>query len=155
MRRLDFAQRFDRVLILFTTFGYFDDDGNMQVVENVARALRPGGLLGFDIPNRDLTLNVLPPCAVVEKEDNLMINRNSFDTVTGRWHNRRIVIRDGVRKDKPFSIRLYNPAEIRSLVSGAGLQVRAIYGDWDAQPLSTDSRGMVVITEKPASMLKD
>ena len=155
MRRLDFAQQFDRVLILFTTFGYFDDNGNAQVLANVARALRPGGLLGFDIPNRDLTLKVLPPCAVVEKEDNLMINRNSFDTVTGRWHNRRIVIRDGVRKDKPFSIRLYNPAEIRSLVSGAGLQVRAIYGDWDAQPLSTDSRGMVVIAEKPASMLKD
>ena len=150
MRQVDFVHAFDRVLILFTTFGYFSDEENAQVLEQVARALKPGGLLGFDIPNRDLTLKVLPPFAVVENEDNLLINRNSFDTVTGRWHNRRIVIRDGVRKDKPFSIRLYNPAEIRGLLEAVGLQVRGMYGNWDAQPLSTDARGMVVIASKPA-----
>ena len=149
MRQLDLAEKFDRILILFTTFGYFSDDENVQVMKNVARVLKPGGLLGFDIPNRDLTLKVLPPCVVVEKEGNLMVNRNSFDTVTGRWHNRRIVIRDGIRKDKPFSIRLYNPSEIRSLLNSAGLKVYKIYGDWDAQPLSTDSRGMVAIARKP------
>ena len=150
MRRLDFVHAFDRVLILFTTFGYFGDEENARVLEHVAQALKPGGLLGFDIPNRDLTLKVLPPFTVVENEDNLLINRNSFDTVTGRWQNRRIVIRDGVRKDKPFSIRLYNPAEIRGLLEAVGLQVRGMYGNWDAQPLSTDARGIVVIAGKPA-----
>jgi SAM-dependent methyltransferase len=150
MRQLDFDEAFDRVLILFTSFGYFSDEGNAQVLRNVARALKPGGLLGFDIPNRDLTLKVLPPYAVVEKEDDLMVNRNSFDTVTGRWHNRRIVIRDGVRKDKPFSIRLYNSCEIRDLLNNAGLEVYKMYGDWDGQTLSSDSRGIAIIARKPA-----
>jgi SAM-dependent methyltransferase len=150
MRQINFVEEFDRVVMLFTTFGYFGDDENVQVMENVARALRPGGLLGFDIPNRDVTLKVLPPAVVIEKNGDLMINRNSFDMLTGRWHNQRIVIRNGIRKDKPFSIRLYNPTEIRTLLNKVGLECYKMYGDWSAQPLSADSRGMVVIAKKPS-----
>lgn len=149
MRSLDFVEEFDRILILFTSFGYFSDEENARVMENVAMALKPGGLVGFDIPNRDHTLKVLSPCAVVEKEHNLMINRNTFDPLTGRWHNRRIVIRDGVRKDKPFSIRLYNLSEIRGLLNSAGLETYKIYGDWSAKSLTIDSRGMAIVARKP------
>jgi hypothetical protein len=54
---------------------------------------------------------------VIDRDGNLMINRHAFDVLTRRFHNRRIVIRDGVRKDKPFSIRLYNTTEIRDLLN--------------------------------------
>jgi len=49
------------------------------------------------------------PAHVTEKSGELMIDRLSFDTLTGRLYNHRIVIRNGVRKDKPFFVRLYNP----------------------------------------------
>ena len=150
MRELDFTEEFDRVVLLFTAFGYFSDEENLQVLANIARALRPGGLLGFDAPNRDVTLKTLGPCHVDEKEGNLMINRMSFDMLTGRMHNRRIVIRDGVRKEKPFSVRLYNASEIQDLLSRAGLQVHGMYGDWDGQPLSADKNRIVVVARKPA-----
>jgi hypothetical protein len=80
-----------------------------------------------------------------------MINRNSFDMLSGRWHNQRIVIRNGVRKDKPFSIRLYNPTEIGDLVQKAGMEVSHLCGDWSGQQLSTESRGMVVLAQKAPS----
>jgi len=150
MRLINFAEEFDRVVLLFTSFGYFEDEENAQVARNIERALKPGGLLGFDIPNRDVTIEVLLGCTVVEKEGNLMVNRGSFDLRTGRWHNQRIIIRDGARKDKPFSIRLYNATEIRDLLVRAGLEVQAIHGGWDARPLSEDSRQMVVVARKPA-----
>ncbi len=51
MRQVSFVEEFDRVLLLFTSFGYFEDNENEQVVENMARALKPGGRLLFDIPN--------------------------------------------------------------------------------------------------------
>jgi SAM-dependent methyltransferase len=150
MRDIDFVEAYDCALMLFTAFGYFDDDENLQVLQNIARALKPGGLLGFDCPNRDATLKALRPYNVAEKEGNLMINRSSFDMLTGRWENRRIVIRDGVRKDKPFSIRLYNATEIRDLVGRAGLEVLKICCDWEGNPLSAETRGMVVVARKPA-----
>jgi SAM-dependent methyltransferase len=151
MRQIEFVEEFDAVIMMFTTFSYFNDDDNFRVLENIVRALKPGGTLGFDIPNRDVTLKTLLPAVVVEKNDDLMINRNSFDMLSGRWHNQRIVIRNGVRKDKPFSIRLYNPTEIGELVKRAGMEVLHLYGDWNGQQLSAEPRGIVVLAQKPPS----
>jgi SAM-dependent methyltransferase len=148
MRQVNFVEAFDRVLLLFTSFGYFEDRENEQVVANMARALKPGGYLMFDIPNRDVILKDLPPAEVIEKDGDLLINRFSFDVLTGRFHNRRIVIRDGIRKDKPFSIRLYNATEICHLLNRAGLIEHKLLGK-DDQPLSANSRRMVVIARKP------
>lgn len=147
MRQIDFVEAFDRVLLLFTSFGYFEDDENVRVMKNITRALRPGGLLGFDITNRDAVAKDVPSSHVIDRGDDLTINRLSFDVLTGRFHNRRIVIRDGVRRDKPFSIRLYNATEIRSLLDRAGLKVDKIVG-YDGQPLSISSRGMVIVARK-------
>jgi SAM-dependent methyltransferase len=148
MRRINFLDEFDRVVLLFTSLGYFEDDENVQAMENMARALKPGGLLGFDILNRDVVVKEVSADHVIDKGGDLIINRPSFDVLTGRFHNRRIIIRDGVRKDKPYSIRLYNATEIRDLVNRAGLEVYKIT-EYNGQPLSVSSRRMVVIARKP------
>lgn len=148
MRDIPFHAEFDRVLLLFTSFGYFDDADNVRVLENMARALKPGGLLGFDIPNRDVTAAEPPTASVIDKNGDLMVNRLSFDIHTGRYHNRRIVIRDGIRKDKPFSIRLYNAQEIRALLDRVGLEVYKLVAA-DGQTLTAQSRRMMVVARKP------
>jgi SAM-dependent methyltransferase len=148
MRRIAFTAEFDRVMLLFTSFGYFEDEENVQVMEAMACALKPGGLLGFDIPNRDVVVKDLPACDVIDKDGSLIINRLSFEALTGRFHNRRILIRDGIRKDKPQSIRLYNATEIRDQLHAAGLEVCQILG-YDGQPLTGSSRGMMIVARKP------
>ena len=122
---------------------------NLLVLQNVRQALRPGGLFITDVPNRDMVMKYLQPVHVTEKEGNLMIDRSSFDSLNGLWINQRIVIRDGVRRDKPFKIRLYNPNEFTDLLCRAGLDVIAMYGGFDAQPVSTESRRLVVLARKP------
>jgi SAM-dependent methyltransferase len=151
MRRLDFQSQFDAVLLLFTAFGYFDDDENLLVLRNIARALKPGGQLIFDIHNRDTFFKGFMPYIVTEKDGNLMIDRHTFDYQSGRLYNRRIVIRDGVRRDKPFFVRMYNPTEIKSLLQSAGLQPVSIYSGWEGSPLTADSRRMIIIAKKPQS----
>lgn len=148
MRYITFNREYDCVLLLFTAFGYFEDAENFMVLENVARALKLGGMLFFDIHNRDVFLKGFLPFIVTEKENDLMIDRNTFDGVSGRLYNRRIVIRDGVRRDKPFFVRLYSPTEIRDLLHEAGLEIYKMYGDWDGQPISTESRRMIIIARK-------
>jgi SAM-dependent methyltransferase len=155
MRQLNYVEEFDRVMLLFTAFGYFEDDENFQVLMRIARALKPGGLLVFDIQNRDTFLKGFLPYIVTEKEGDLLIDRIAFDTVTGRLYNRRIVIRNGIRKDKPFFVRLYNPTEIVDLVTRAGMEIHKMYGGWDdgqgAPPVSTESRRMIIIARKPGT----
>ena len=149
MRYITFKGEFDCVLLLFTAFGYFSDYENLQVLKNIYDALIPGGRLIFDMHNRDVFLKTMYPFFVAEKEGNLMIDRMSFDSLNGRSINKRIVIRDGVRKDKPFSIRLYNPNEISDLLVQAGLVLEHLYADWQGSEISPESRRMVVIAHKP------
>lgn len=149
MRKITFVDEFDCVMLIFTAFGYFSDEENLQVLINAGNALHPGGTLIFDTPHRDTFLKRMNPYMVVEKDGNLMIDRITFDSLQGRSYNRRIVIRDGVRKDKPFFIRLYNPNEIQTLLTRAGLVLEHLYGGWEIQDLNQESRRMVVVARKP------
>ncbi len=152
MRAIDYENQFDRVLMLFNSFGYFPDAENLLVLQKVTRALKPGGLLGFDVTHRDGVLNDFHRDFVSEKEGNLLINRFSFDVQTGRLHNDRIIIRGGKRRDVPFSYRLYSLTEIRSLLSHAGLELNAFYSEWDGSPLEPTSSSMVIIARKPEDL---
>ena len=145
MRALDLNPEFDLVLMLFTAFGYFEDDENLVVLQNIARALKPHGRFMLEIQNRDAFMKVMLPYIVTEKEGNLMIDRTLFDVQTGRLYNRRIVIRDGVRRDKPFFVRLYTLTEIRHLLRQAGLEIEQVLGGWDGGPISLDSGRMIII----------
>lgn len=149
MRQIKFENEFDRVMIIFTAFGYFVDEDNLLVLKNVRRALRPGGLLITDSMNRDVVMKNFLPVHVLDKGGDLMIDRNAFDSVNGLMHNQRIFIRNGVRKDRPFSVRLYNPGEFIALLKEAGLELVHMYGGFDAQPVSTDSRRLVVLARRP------
>ena len=101
----------------------------------------------FDIANRDVILKDLPPSDVIDKNGDLLINRLSFDVLTGRFHNNRIVIRNGTRKDKPFAIRLYNATEVRQLLTRTGLADYQLLGE-DRRPLSANSRRIIVIARR-------
>jgi SAM-dependent methyltransferase len=149
MRQIKFKNAFDRVMLLFTAFGYFEDEDNLRVLKNVKNALRPGGLFITDGMNRDVLLKNFQPVHVIDKDGDLMIDRNFFDSQAGLLYNQRIVIRNGIRKDKPFKIRIYNPNEFADLLTRSGLEVAGMYGGFDAQPVSTDSRRLVVLARKP------
>ena len=145
-REISFKEEFDRAL--FGSFGYFDDEENLRVLKNVSDALKKGGIFCFEISNRNFFLKNLLPYTVVEKGSDLMIDRNYFDSLTGRFYNMRIVIRDGVRKDKPFFVRLYNFNEIKDLLDRAGLKVHSVYRDWKAVPFTHDSKVMIIIAKR-------
>jgi SAM-dependent methyltransferase len=149
MRDIHFRGEFDRVIMMFTVFGYFSDEENQKVLRNVAASLAPGGMLCFDTPERDAFLKFFLPYIVHENGEDLMIDINRFDNLTGRVYTRRIIIKDGRRSEKPFFVRLYNQSEIRDLLQLAGLQLSRIYGDLSGHESSYDSRRMIVIAKKP------
>ncbi len=148
MRRLDYKEEFDRVILMFTAFGYFDDEENLQVLKNINSALKPGGLLCFDIMNRDYIQKNFLPYIVTEKNDDLMIERNSFDSETGQLYDQRIIIRNGKRKDKPYLLRLYNPTEIKMWLEKANFKTEKMYSSWAGDDLQAASRRMIIIAKK-------
>jgi SAM-dependent methyltransferase len=138
MRNIDFLQEFDNVLLLFTSFGYFEDHENQKVLKKVHQALKPGDFFVLEIHNRDLFLKHYQPFMVMEMGEDLMIDLGSFDTLTGRWYNRRIMIRNGVRKDKPFFVRLYNPSKMEQMINDAGMEVQKILSGYNSKQLTNE-----------------
>jgi hypothetical protein len=118
------------------------------VLRNVEHALKPGGLFMLDIHNRDVFLTYMLPYIVTDKEGGIIIDQVTFDSLNGLLHNHRILIHDGKRVDKPHTIRLYNPIEIRDLLKQAGLEINKTYGGWDEKPLTSRSRRMIIIARK-------
>ncbi|MDD3730777.1 MAG: methyltransferase domain-containing protein [candidate division Zixibacteria bacterium] len=148
MRQISFHDEFDRVLFMFTAIGYFTDEDNFKVLRNISRSLKPGGLVCLDTINRDNLLKNFRSHIITDKGEDLMLDRNSFDSATGYIHDRRTIIRNGHRKDFKFSIRLYNPSEIKLILEQAGLKVIKTFGSWDSQKLTGDAWRMIIIAEK-------
>lgn len=148
MRQLDCHNAFDRVFVLFTAIGYFDDDENENVFKNIFRALKPDGIFCFDSHNRDSYMAYFLPTSVVEREGNFMIDQRSFDSLTGLSMTKRTVIFNQIAKTFQFNVRLYNPTEIIKLFKQIGFSSVAFYENWQGKLLGQESKRMIVVARK-------
>ena len=129
LRALPFSSRsFDAIASLFTTFGYFDDEGNREQLAGFRRVVRDDGVLLLDF------LNVPPVTDTLVPESE---RRQGEATIRER---RRI--RDGrVEKEVAFtlpgreterwteSVRLYGRDELIDLARVCGFRVTETFGD--------------------------
>lgn len=143
------AGRFDRVLIWFTSFGYFDDEENRRVLDEAYGALKPGGLLAVELNNMLRLLQAYADEVVTERGDDRMIDRHRFDIQTGRSLDERTIIRGGKERTFEFSVRMFAPAELRDWFFQAGFVDAVAYGD-DGEPLTPkhEGRRMTVVGRK-------
>ncbi|MGK5550391.1 SAM-dependent methyltransferase [Actinomadura kijaniata] len=147
MRDLGWTGRFDRVLCWFTTFGYFDDEGNRRVLREVARALRPGGRLLLESMNRDWLLGRFQHASVVERDGDRIVDRHRWEPLTGRLVTERTLIRDGRVKELEYFLRLFPFTELRDWLLEAGFT--AVDGlDDDGGPLTLESSRMIVVATR-------
>jgi SAM-dependent methyltransferase len=123
LRDLPVDGPFDVALSWFTSFGYFDDQGNRRVLAEYRRVLRAGGRLLIEMHNRDEFVRrfvAAPFSHTVQVGDDLMTDTTSFDCVEGRIETDRVVVRDGQVRRSHHSIRLPAITELRQWLLGAG-----------------------------------
>ena len=149
MRRLEFDGEFDLLVNVFTSFGYFDDDTDRKVLAGFRRALKPGGRLVMDHQNSHRILSLIAALggesvAMTEKGDDLLIDRNHYDAVSGRTVTERISVRGGKVRRYPFSVRVFTPAELTSWLEHAGFKEVAVF-DQEGEPFTLAARRMWVV----------
>lgn len=138
---------FDAAISWFTSFGYYEDDDNRTILDNVYAALKPGGVFILDIPNRDAVMRDFSSLAVLEQEDGLLLRRRSFDIATGRAYNDSTVFRANHRRDFRYYTRLFTFTEIKEWLHQSGfISVDAF--NHNARPLETFSTRMLIAAKK-------
>ncbi|MFT5291215.1 MAG: SAM-dependent methyltransferase [Planctomycetota bacterium] len=136
---------FDTVAMLFSSWGYFDDDANAEVLEVVARSVAPGGLLLLDLMNADRIRRTLVPESRDEKGGRVMVQRRHLG-----HHGRRVVKHvsvteaDGTERTWHEDVRLYGPNELEVLLLARGFRLERLEGDFDGRPFDADAPRMIV-----------
>lgn len=151
MRQIPFEGQFDAVVNLCSSFGYFDDDADhLRVLQQVHKALKPGGRLLLEMSNRDYILRHFRPHHWEDRDDFLLLERRELDLhrsrVKAHWEK---VYSDGSRQTYTHHLRLFTLAELRWLSQQAGLTVLGAYGNVDGEPYGLDASRLVVLTQKP------
>jgi len=153
MCRLPFAAgSFDWVLNFFTSFGYFESEReNFQVLEEIARVLTPGGRFLLDILNPGPALAHLKPRETQELDGRRVEIERWYDAVHKRI-NKRIVVHAPGETPRRFleSVRAYQPEEVTMGLHWAGLEVTALYGNFQGDPYERDSERLILIGYKPS-----
>jgi SAM-dependent methyltransferase len=152
MRSLPWAAQFDACINMFTAFGYFaDEDDNQKVLDEICRALKPGGMVLIDLSNRDFDLLNLWPKAWRRDGERIILEEAEFDPLTCRLILTFTRLHGGRSESIRHSIRQYTAPEISAMLRQAGLEPLEYYGDFDGTPFHLRSKRMIIISHKRAA----
>jgi SAM-dependent methyltransferase len=152
MREIPFEDEFDAVINIYVSFGYLENEAEDQkVLQQVYKALKPGGLFVIEFINREYYVRHFTPHTITRHEDGLLdLEECGFDLLTSRGDQRRTKIYpDGRRTEHHWSVRWYTITELVRMLAAAGMQMEAYYGGLDGSPLTLDSRRLVLVSGKP------
>ncbi len=131
MRDLGFDRTFDAVYCIGTSFGFFDEDTNRNVLESVHKALKPGAAFLLEIVNRDYVIGQQPNLTWFEGKDVVCMEETDFNYINSRLYvTRQLIIGGGVRQSKhEYSVRMYSLHEIGLILHATGFSVNHVSGN--------------------------
>ena len=146
MRALPFDGAFDAATSFFTSFGYFDDDGNRAALASIARAIRTGGTFLLDFLNAVVVETGLVPESREERDGRTYNIRRRIEG--GRVLKDVTIEEEGLKLRYSESVRLYSHHELVVLLKGCGLSAVASYGAFDGRDFTTDAPRCILVARK-------
>ena len=152
MRRLParWTSRFDAVINVFTSFGFFAEPADdVRVLREFARVLKPGGVVLWHGGSRDgIAAKFIARDWWRTSDGTLVAQERSFDALSGmldvrsEWEGRK------ARGSRTHRIRLYTATRLAELCRDEGLIVETAYDGWSDRPLRRTSSEMLLIARK-------
>ena len=145
--------RYDASVSMYTSFGYFENpDEDRRYLESVCRALKPGGRLAIDLSGKEVLARVFRDRNWTELEDDtVFLEEREIEGDWERIHNRWVLIREGTRIERRFSIRIYSGSELKSLMLESGFETVDLYGTLDGKPYDLAARRLVAVGRRGAN----
>lgn len=139
-------EKFDGVLNLFTSFGYFEDDADsLKALYAFRSHLQVGGVGVIDFLNTPwVAKHLIPEESIIKEGIQFDIKRR----VDARWITKEIAFETGGEKFQfQERVRALHLEDFTHWLSEVGLEIKAIYGDYtlsDYNPLSSSRLILIV-----------
>ncbi|MGV9884675.1 class I SAM-dependent methyltransferase [Streptomyces sp. NPDC003006] len=148
LREMSFDAEFDAAVSWYSSFGYFDDETDRDILHRYRRALRPGGhfLLDMHSPYRhipSILANHEMHVDVLRRGEDMAIDIQELDAVASRYYAEKITIRDSVVDRARYSVRMFTAPEILEWFRTAGFSEARVM-DEDGGTFTVSSRRLVV-----------
>jgi SAM-dependent methyltransferase len=152
MRRLParWTSRFDAVVNLFTSFGFFDRaSDDHRVLREFARVLKPGGVLIWHGGARDGVMAKFLTRDWWSTADGTVFGQerefdplSGFLEITSTWRGPK------GQGERSHRIRLYTASELAERLREVGLIVEEAFDSWNVRPLTRKSSEMLLVARK-------
>jgi len=162
MRRISAVlakEKFDGVINLFTSFGFYDDKTNADILRQCYSLVRSNGFFALEIMNRDWIVRNFQPHGFSRYENLILLEDRTFDAKTSRigttWTY--LVHKDDknfvLEKQVTIDTRLWSLHELIDIFEKTGWKSKAVYPGLRPQqgevPL-TEVQRLFFIATKPA-----
>lgn len=149
MLHLPFSHQFDRILSLFTSFGYFElDRENVQVLQQMSKTLKKGGLLYLDF----LNANLVQASNWQEKKLGNFIQKSKKEILAESNIVKKTIelYRESERQYQYHEmVKLYDINWFKKHALQLELDLQQIYGDYQANPFDPEtSPRLIMVFEK-------
>ena len=145
------TSRFDGVVNLFTSFGFFDNPSDdARVIAELSRVLKPGGVLAWHGASRDGVMSRFLSRDWWETLDGTVVmQKRRFDALSGILSiDSTIRRRSGRTTRREHRIRLYTATRLAELCAREGLIVEEAFDGFTSRLLTRRSTEMLLVARK-------
>jgi SAM-dependent methyltransferase len=150
MRQFHRPGAFDLCLSMFTSFGYFEEEGDdLVVLRNIHESLAAGGMFLLDISGKEWLARHFQPTSSQELDDGtLMIERREIVEDWSAVANQWILLKDGQVEEYRFQHRIFSARELKGLFLRAGFSLVRVYGNLDGAPYDLEADRLILLGHK-------
>jgi len=142
--RNPFKKRYNSILNLFTSFGFFEDDAeDIAVLENIKNGLLPNGTAIIDFMNAKKVI------------DNLVPNESqTIDGITfhiSRYVDKGFIVKeinfdaDGTHHQYFEKVKRLDLAKINSYVNSVGFKIKHIFGNYQLEEFNENASDRLIL----------
>jgi len=150
----DYERKFDAVLNLYTSIGYYDEETDRDVLSQLSELTAPNGILVIEIANRDWIIrHFLARDTSCPSDDLVLVQERKLNLERSRMENVWTYYRrqgNDLKYLDAFELdhRVYSLHELKKLVEKSGWKYETCYGSFVLESLTINSNRMIFVAKK-------
>jgi len=148
IRKICLKSKFDLILLLFTSFGYFEnDDENFLFPETAFNLLKKNGFFVLDFLNSKYVIDNLIPRSEKTIGNKKIIENRAIEN--NRVKKKIVIKAENYEKEFNESVKLYEKNFILDKLSEIGFHVYRILGDYEGNEFNENrSARLILVLQK-------